>query len=64
MPERVKKEIGYCLMFEPEQREVCRGAGEHKRRRLCIWCPNYIKEEKERSDENARSKAPGRGDHV
>lgn len=37
--ERIEQEIRYCLTFE--EGNTCLGAGERKRRRVCVWCPNY-----------------------
>ena len=46
---RIEQELRWCLTFEEGQR--CRGAGGRKLRQVCIWCPNYQKEEGEENEE-------------
>ena len=32
-----------CLLYEPGKRNTCYGASGRKLRRVCVWCPNYIR---------------------
>ena len=60
--DRIAEEISFCLKYEPEQDGTCRGAGGGKLRRVCVRCPNLIKERSEEKD--AGDETPGRRDHV
>ena len=60
--DRIAEEISFCLKYEPEQKGTCRGAGGGKLRRVCVRCPNFLREK--RSEEDAGDETPGRRDHV
>lgn len=42
----IKKDYVMCFTYEKEKE--CKGAGGRKLRRVCVYCPNYHPEEKER----------------
>ena len=50
--ERIGREIRYCLTFE--EGNTCLGAGERKRRRVCVWCPNYERYRKQQDKKRKR----------
>lgn len=60
--DRIAEEISFCLKYEPEQEGTCMGAGGGKLRRVCVQCPNFIRERSE--EEDAGDETPGRRDHV
>ena len=50
---RIAAEIAWCYTYEPGQ--ACYGASGRKLRRVCIWCPNY---QRENDKEKKREEKP------
>ena len=49
--ERIRDEIEHCFKYEPEEKQICFGAGGRRLRRVCIYCPNYRDKREEKNHE-------------
>ena len=49
-------EIRWCLNFEENRAGLCRGAGGRKLKTLCVWCPCYMRQKKERTENHGKGK--------
>ena len=50
--DRIAEEISYCFTYE--EGNTCCGACGRKLRQVCIWCPNYQKQEKRQEEKNEK----------
>ena len=48
--ERINEEIRWCFTYEKDR--ACQGACGRKLRRVCVWCPNYRKGDKEENEKD------------
>lgn len=51
MLNRKKEEISYCFTFEPGEKRICFGASGRKLRQICVYCPNWIRYKKIKTEE-------------
>lgn len=45
---RVKTEIRWCMTYD--QADSCKGAGGMKFRRVCVWCPKFMDNQRRKED--------------
>lgn len=51
--ERTEHEM--CFLYDPDQENICPGAGGRKLKMVCVWCPNF-KKQKEKKTNNEMKK--------
>lgn len=56
MLNRKKEEISYCFTFEPGEERTCFGASGRKLRQVCVWCTNWIRFRKPKTEEKKHEK--------
>lgn len=57
MLNRKKEEISYCFTFNPGEERNCIGASGRKLRRTCVYCPNWIRFKKLKTEEPEHEKS-------
>lgn len=57
MLKRITEEIGYCFTYEPGKERTCIGASGRKMRKICVYCPNWIRFKKLKMEEPEHEKS-------
>lgn len=52
--ERTEHEM--CFLYDPDQENICPGAGGRKLRQVCVYCPNYERWIKRKEKEKGEKK--------